>query len=430
MILLAIRLLRGELSTSPSVSVPVSQTRRHGLATTQRLLPLLCFLCSCLIGLELIATKAYPSAFDELEHISYAAFLQETGRLLPKFEQQRTLAVDDMSRWDDRANYLGHPSPFYLFQSLFLDRTLEPERAILLPRLASAALLFAGVALSVWAGWRQFRENLVALSVFCLALALCPKLLAVAGQVTNDSLAFLGGALAYAGASTAIRRHRAGLAAVALGLTFALWSKPNAGLVVGVWLCAFVAFVASRPRGLLKALAAGFALGAIPYWFIVRDYGAFVPVTVEQFGNVPQLDGLGSYLPAFLFILGSSWSFSPTGGWPISPATIAVSGLFWLMVACITFGGALARRRSWEARDAIAAAAPVALALVLPIHLWFSATKLGYSLPAASFRYYLPLWPALAHALAYGIATTRIPWHRVCIVSLSAAALLVGWISP
>jgi hypothetical protein len=392
-------------------------------------IPLLCFLTSCVIGLNLIVTKAYPSAFDELEHISYVAFLQETGRLLPKFEEQRTLLVEDMRHWSDRPNYLGHPSPFYVFESFFLDRTLAPDRAILLPRLTSAGLLFAGVALALGAGWRHFRQNRVALAVFCLVLALCPKLLAVSGQVTNDSLAFLGGALGYWGPTMGERRRWSGLAGAALGLAFALWAKPTAGLAVGAFLGAFALLRASGRSGLLLALAGGLAVGAIPYWFIVKDYGAVVPVTVEQFGNVQQLDSFASYLPAFLLTVGATWSFFQTGPWPITGAgRLAAAGLFWVTIACTALGGVMARRRGWKARDAIAAAAPVAFAVVLPIHLWFSITKLGYSLPAASFRYYLPLWPPLAHALAYGIATARIRSHRLFITWVSIAALVIGWI--
>lgn len=103
-----------------SVNLPSSRAWTARLKFNQAV-PLLCLLASCLIGLNLIATKAYPAPFDELQHISYAAFLQETGRLLPKFEEQKTLFVEDMSRWSDRPNYLGHPSPFYLFIGLFLD---------------------------------------------------------------------------------------------------------------------------------------------------------------------------------------------------------------------------------------------------------------------------------------------------------------------
>ncbi len=411
-----------------SASLLPDRVRTSKLAL-RRLVPLLCLLAAGAIGLNLIATTSFPGAFDELEHVSYAAFLQETGRLLPKFEEQRTLPVGDMGRWDDRPNYLGHPSPYYLFIGLFLDRTLAPGQAVLAPRLASAGLAWAGLALVLWAGWRHFGQDPAALAVFCAATAFCPKLLAVSGQVTNDALAFLAGAVAYWGASTVERHRWPGLAGIALGLTAALWAKPNAALGVGAWLGAFSLLTRPWRVDRVLALAVGFAVGAVPYGFIVRDYGALVPVTVEQFGNVRQLDSLAHYLPAFLANVGYTWSLSQTGTWPVTDGMgFAAVGLFWSMAACAVLGGGMAWRRGWAARDAIAAAAALAFAVVLPTHLWFSAAKLGFSLPAASFRYYLPLWPALAHALAYGVATTRGVWLRRVLAGTGLAAILVGWV--
>ena len=396
------------------------------------LVPLMCWAAFGLIGAGLTLTKPYPSAFDELEHISYAAFLQETGRLTPQFELQRTLAVADMERWDDRANYLGHPSPFYVFAGWFLDRRLPPEKAILLPRAASAGLVLAGVAAALWAGRRQFGRDRMAFWTFCVGVALCPKLLAVAGQVTNDSLAFLGGAVAYAAASVG-RQRRFGPAIAAAGLMLALWSKPNAGLAVAAWLGPFALLRPGR-AALLAALLAGALIGVIPYAPIVAGYGALVPVTVEQFGNVRQLDGFGSYGPAFLVSLGSSWAFAATDAWPPTLAGAVTSLLFWTAMGGVVWGGLAAirtgrARSGWGAREAVAVAAPLAFAVVLPIHFWFSATKLGFSLPAASFRYYLPMWPVLMHALAYGIMSVRVRRQRIGLVTLCGASLALGWAS-
>ena len=419
-----------ETGTARADTGAVPQRARLPWVALSRAIPLLCLLASLLIGLSLITTRAYPGVFDELEHVSYAAFLQETGRWLPKFEEQRILVIDDMGHWTAQPNYLGHPSPFYVLIGLFLDRTRAPVQAILPPRLASGGLLLLGVALALWAGWRHFGQDRAALLTFCLLLALCPKLLDVASQVTNDSLAVLGGALAYWGASSE-ERHRAGFVGIALGLTLAFWAKPNAGLAVGTWLGAFALLRAAGRRALLLALGGALAVGVVPYLLIIKDYGAVVPVTVEQFGHVRQLGGFSSYLPAFLFIVGYTWSFAQTGAWPIpSMAGLGASLLFWAMIACAAIGGCLACRRSRTICGAIAVAAPLAFALVLPIHLWFAATKLGYSLPAASFRYYLPLWPPLAHALAYGVTAARLPWSRLALAAVSLAAVAVGWVSP
>jgi hypothetical protein len=390
-----------------------------------------CLLLFFGISLAFIATTKFPGAFDELEHISYAAYLQETGRLLPRFEEQKTLSPGDLGRWDDRPNYLGHPSPFYLLMAVILDRTLPPRQAILMPRLASAGLLLVGVALALGAASRQFERDRMALLLFCLAVALCPKLLAVCGQVSNDSLAFLGGALAYWGASEEERCSWRGPAAIGLGLVLALWAKPNAGLLVGAWIGIFILLRAPPRPSLLLGLGLGLAVGCIPYLFIIMSYGAIVPVAAEDFGNVRQMDGFANYLPVFLLTLGYTWAVSQTGAWPITQAGAAVTILlFWAMIACAALGGRAAwpcKREPWAA---IAVAAPAAFALVLPIHLWFASTNLGFSLPAASFRYYLPLWPPLAHAVAFGVVAARVPLHRASLVAIGLAAVAVGWLSP
>ena len=411
-----------------SVSL-LSERGRTSRLALRHLPPLLCLLAWCAVALSLINTTRFPGEYDELEHVSYAAFLQETGRLLPRFEEQQTLVIGDLSRWDQRSNYLGHPSPYYLFIEAFLDRSLPPDRAVLLPRLASAGLILAGLVLALWAGWRHFGTDPGALSVFSVVLALCPKLLAVSGQVTNDALAVLGGALAYWAASTEERRRWLGLAGIALGLTAALWSKPSAGLAVGAWLAVFA--LLRRRAGLWLAVLGGVAAGSVPYLLILWDYGALVPVTAEQIGPVRQLNSFASYLPAFLVNVGDTWSFRRTGAWPVTNgAALCAAGLFWLMIGGAALGGAAARRRGRAARNTIAAAAPLAFLAVLVIHLWFSAAVLGRSLPAASFRYYLPLWPAMAHALAYGMATARPPWVRRSLLGTGLGAVLLGWSLP
>jgi hypothetical protein len=67
-------------------------------------------------------------------------------------------------------------------------------------------------------------------------------------------------------------------------------------------------------------------------------------------------------------------------------------------------------------------------ALVLPIHLWFASASLGYSLPAASFRYYLPLWPPLAHAIAFAVVAARTPRRSgaPCLARLRRPGRRVG----
>src|SRR4051812_24922937 len=305
--------------------------------------PALVFLGFIALLVGLVLTNAYPSSFDELEHVSYSAYLQETHQLRPMFEVMQTLVDQDMTRWDDRSNYLGHPSPFYWYETLFLDRSLPPGQAITHLRLGSAALGARGIGLSLLAGWRAFGRDPLAVATFCAVVALCPKLLAVTGQVTNDALAILAGGLAYWGVSVEERRRVPCLIAAGLGLTLAMWAKPNAGLAVGAALGLFSLMrFRSRPS-LIVALVIGAAAGSTPYWFILAKYGALVPITVEQFGRVEQIAGFMAYLPAFVFAVAYTFCFDRTGIWPIPDAGgLVAASVVWALVSGVAVGGILA----------------------------------------------------------------------------------------
>ena len=398
-----------------------------------RAIPLLAFAAFAGLALLLVWTKHYPSGFDELEHVAYVAHLQETHEWRPMFEAMLDLPVDSLTHWDTRPNYLGHPGPFYWYETMFLDRSLPLGAAILRVRLASAALASAGIALALWAGWRVFGRDRLALLVFATLAALSPKLLATTGQVTNDALAILAGGLAYWGVCTEARHRNAGLLACGMAIMLALWAKPNAALAVGAVL-GFYTLLRLRERpSLALVLTVGAVVGSVPYWFILAKYGALVPITVEQFGGVRSVPGL-AYIPAFLFTVAYTFCFDQTGTWPIPGlGAVLAAALVWALLAMVLAGGVMALRDRGRAGTSaarlIAIAAPLAFLAVLPIHLGFSLTKLAGSLPAASFRYYLPIWPFMAHAIAYAITggSAALRWT---IVALAAAALAVGWVSP
>lgn len=213
----------------------------------------------------------------------------------------------DLEQWDTRPNYIGHPSAYYLFIGNFLDRSLAPERAVLLPRLASLGLLSAGLMLALVTGVRSFEQDRMALAVFCIGLLLCPEILSITKQVTNDSLAVLGGALAYWGAGAQDRLRWRSSVGVAMGLVCALWAKPNAGLEIGVFLAALLALRGAGHIGLLAPAVAGSLIGSLPYLLIVRDYGAVVPVTAEGVWEVRHMADFKEYVPVFFSNIGYTW---------------------------------------------------------------------------------------------------------------------------
>lgn len=389
--------------------------RRAGLAVPLTL--------AGVFALWLVVTNPFPGP-DELEHVSYAAILQETGRLVPRFESQVTLYRNDLTLWSDRVNYVGHPSPYYLYVAQFLDRALPLDDAIARVRLASLVLLLGGVVAGWAGGMRAFAGDRVAAWGFALGIAWCPEVLTVASQVNNDAMAILAGGMAY---WAAVRNGAWGRAMMAGALAVALWAKPNAGLEVGLF-AGFAWLLAPRRdwRG-LAALVAGGVIGLLPTVPIVLRYGAVVPVAAESIWPVRSMGGFGEYWPVFLANIGQTWGFMATAAWPLEAPGWVRAASCWAMLGCAGLGGALALRRVSEPGARVAAAAVLAFAVVLPLHLGFASTRLGFSVPAASFRYDLALWPGLLHALMYAAGAVRRPWARKAVLGVGAAALVVGW---
>ena len=421
------------ITTDPTLIVEQRPACRPAVGRRAAAWAMLALWGLCLaVSIRLILVTPFPAP-DELEHLSTAAYLRETGHLLPLYAAQTTLDRHDFRVWDTRPNYIGHPAPYYLLIGAVLDRSLPPERAVLGPRFVSLLLLLGGVALTLSAGLRWFGWDALSLVVFGAAVALCPELLTIARQVNNDALAVLGGGLAYWGVARAgvmrVGATREGVwraAAAGLGLALALWAKPNAGLGVGLFLVALAMLQRAGRGPLLLAIGAGGLLGIVPYIPIVLAYGAIVPVTAEGIWPVHSMAGIVEYLPVFLANMGATWGFGTFGAWPLGAPALLTALMFWATLIAVAAGVRQAWVRSEPGAD-IAAAALLAFAAMLPIHLYFAAYRLGFSIPAASFRYYLPIWPGLAHAAAIAVRAAPRPRARMALAA-AALTLGLGWV--
>jgi hypothetical protein len=371
------------------------------------------------LGVAYTRLAPWPGPFDELQHVSYAAALQERGSLVPRFETQRVLELSDLARWTGARNYVGHPSPYYALVALLLDRSLPPAQALAAPRLLSLLLVAAAVGLTLAAGMRHFGSAPAAMTTFCALVALCPVLFPISAQVTNDSLAVLAGALAYWGAGQG--PSRVGAWALAVGLVLAMWAKPNAGLLVGAWAGCFSLLQGSARTRLLVA-AAG-AIGAVPYLDMLWRYGTVIPATFERVSGMPgNALSAPEYLRQFLDQFLRTWSIQETG----QPVVLLAFGA---VLGCAGWGALLGREGPDRLRGRMAAAAAMAFVAVLVIHLPYGAIALGGSRGAASFRYYLPLWPMLAHAVALAAAEAPSRSQRMAVAGLALAAVIGGILS-
>jgi hypothetical protein len=412
------RQMQGE--HTDSVATPQQATRpdlRWRFGGLAGLLGLLLFLGLALTG---ALRKPVPGLHDEWQHLSYAAAVQVGRSLQPRFEAQFQLDVSDLGQVTGSLNYIGHPAVYYAYIALFLDRMLPAERAALLPRLASLALFAAAIGLALAAGRRWFGSDPLAWLCFICLIVLCPKQLLAAQQVTNDALAVLGGALAYWGAAR-WGRARGGAAAIGLGLLLALWAKLNAGLVVGLW--AGCLLLGLRSWRLFAILVVAGLVGVLPYADIVARYGRLVPVSWESVSGftrqpLPLADGLGGFLVQYPL----GWSVEETPG----PLLIIA---FLVLLGTMLGGAWVGWRRRGELAGLLALGAGFAFVLGTLVQIGFTLTSLGGSPGGAAFRYVLPIWPMLAHAVAYLARQSAGPSLPAGLLMLAFFASIAGLLS-
>ena len=367
-------------------------------------------------GLVLLARiLPVPSGYDELQHLSYVAAVQERPTLRPPFAAMRVLDVDDLRAWTAAANWHSHPAVFYLLATPLLDRALPVAEALLPLRLVAFALVAIGVAVVLAAGMRLFAQDPAARLGFCLLVALAPQFVLAAAHFNNDAMGVLGGALAYG--ALALRAGRGRDALLAAGIVLAFWAKLNAGLLVGAW--AFgVALLLRDPR-LAAVSVAACAVGALPHLDTLWLHGALVPVTYDSVHRADAVPGpLAERVAVFAARFALSWGFAMTGHPVNAVAFVALLG-------CILWGAWVALRRGARApREAVALAGVGAFLLLLAVQAAYAIGPLAGSTAAAQFRYHFPLWPMLAHAAVLPATQPATPAGRRIVMALLAASLI------
>lgn len=380
---------------------------------------------------------------DERAHVSFVAYVRDTGRLLPRYEEMRLL--DDAGHFGPLPSYLPHPSVYYAALGA-LDRLAGGKASAPVGdltrrlRLVAAPLFVATAALFLSLGWRR-TVPLADHLVYASAIVTVPPFAFVGAAVNNDGLAFLAGGIALLGLGRWLGGRADALAGtlVGAGLALALLSKLTGGLLVAFAVLATFALarrpVAPEPGGrFFVALLPWLVLPALHYLPVVLRYGTPLasldvthPAAVvhSTFSAGPPSDP-GTLLTWGVKIaktFATTW-FSLSGHvWlPIGPVWRLAGPALLLALALV---GLLAPTRGGPDDDRggrtlarIGAGAFVATLLLNLAWAWAGYVEAG-RVGGVHARYYLPLLPCLGLAAAAGARRlTTGPWLAILLAAL------------
>lgn len=365
---------------------------------------LLLFIVAATLG---AMRKDVTRGFDEVAHASYIAHLQHSGETWPALAEMRMLDPSSF-RFTGEANYLNHPSPYYLLLAR-LGPSLEghPE-AILVHRLLNVALAAIGLAALMAIGLAARLPRLT-LYAYIVPLACIPVLAPLAGAVNNDNAAFAGGAIATLAAyqllATGSRRW---LSAALGGVIVASWAKFTGlllagGLVAGVLL--WLTWRGRLPSRWIVPIAIAALLAGAPYMAFFAQYGSPTPRTpgelamIEAGARAAGWDSAERMPPlafAVHFVSEFVLEWMPTLK-PRNAVNYAALAIPITAALCAFAGIAIAVRRIASGKEApldiAIAAGALAFAATFLIHGIFGYrlhTEFGW-LTTAYPRYYLPL---------------------------------------
>src|ERR1700682_2213912 len=243
--------------------------------------------CVCAFVLLLFVVAATLSAirkdvtlgFDEVAHASYVAHLQHSGETWPAFEDMRMLDPSSFG-FTSEANYLDHPSPYYVLLAR-IGPTLEGHPgAILFDRLINVLLVAIGLAALMAVGLVAKLPRR-ALYAYMVPIAGIPVLAPLAGAINNDNAAFAGGGIATLAALQLLSTEsRAWLIAALGGVILASWAKFTALLLVGGLVGGLLLWLLWRgrlPSRLAGVVVFGRRLGGRPSVGLLALYASPTP---------------------------------------------------------------------------------------------------------------------------------------------------------
>ncbi|MFT9058815.1 ArnT family glycosyltransferase [Bifidobacterium aquikefiri] len=181
---------------------------------------------------------------DELAHISYVAYLQKHGGLIPDFKNMVVYALGDSPHTFDLShsqsfNYLGHPPLYYQIMKLLGGVTVNGNVAsynLSLMRMESFGIGLLGIALLFYISLTRLPKIPLLHLLFGLLIISPPNLIYGMSGVNNDSLTILSVSICLLGLVRFYEKRFGCMTylLIAVGITTSLLTKLTAGMIVSI----------------------------------------------------------------------------------------------------------------------------------------------------------------------------------------------------
>lgn len=261
--------------------------------------------------------KEFP---DEFSHIGYIAYLEETNRIIPKFEemqeteqykshlkkykyvdiekQKDTIETDSTIETENintrflenTINHLGHPPLYYHIMKLFNVVKIDNNGNITynLKKLRNISQIISNIALILTFifAYRNLK-TITANTIFAILLVNIPLLPYVSGATSNDVLSFLGLSIFLLGIDKLTKGKRTYIAYIltATGTFICMLNKVTTGIIVGISYLIILIYILAKDKNNKAIFCKEFLITTpiyvcilVYYILIIARYGTVQPV--------------------------------------------------------------------------------------------------------------------------------------------------------
>lgn len=272
---------------------------------------------------KMLFYNVYVARFpDEIEHISYVAYLQSTGKIIPNFSDMRTLVYENKDsnlissagltekmKFGNDFNYICHPPLYYQVLRLSGGVTADKGTGVIRVnvfrlRYFSMLIALAAMILIFYIGASRIGSNLVFHFMYAVICVSVPMLAYECAGVNNDTMSLLCFSLFSLAVIRFLEKKRnvGTYFLLAFGLCGCFLSKLTAGVIAIFALINLIVFLAVKERK-LTFLFSWKLLITLPVYIMLACYFLVVKFTTgsiqPSFANLcpQQFFKSGFYTP-------------------------------------------------------------------------------------------------------------------------------------